>query len=234
MLTTLAVAAFVLAVGLIAYVAHDKADPWACLLALSIVAAPSTVRGQASNPDNSVSILAGSIASTSGDTSGITLPFVHVGAVVRLADADMAPRLRVDVDLTGLPGQEISLESPETFRAVEAKVGISQRPYRSVGFALFAEAGSAMVLARDQGQARKWACGGVRIDRTRGSLAIGVGADQRLGGYYQPAVIVYGGVRLYERFGVGVWLVGQASIGIADYGRDTPSDLVRVGVAIGR
>lgn len=209
--------------------------PSALALVLAVLGDPAglCISTAAADEPSSVSVLAGSVASTSGETSGITLPFIHVGAVVRLADADMAPRLRVDVDLTGIPGQEITLEEPGTFRAVEAKVGISQRPYRSVGFSLFLEAGSAMVLSQEQARAMKWACGGLRIDRERGSLAIGIGADQRLGGYYTPAVVVYGGVQIHKQFGVGVWLVGQASVGLVDYGPRTPRDIVRVGISLG-
>jgi hypothetical protein len=183
---------------------------------------------------NSVSILAGTVASTSGERSGITIPFVHVGAVVRLADPELAPRLRVDVDLTGIPGQQIDVEDPGTFRAVEFKAGVSQPFSRHVHFSAFAEFGSAVVLSREQGRAMKWAGAGLRVDPPGGSLAIGIAADQRLDGFYQPALLIYGGVRLHEQWGIGAWLVGSAVIGLVDYGRETPHDLVRVGVALGK
>lgn len=201
-------------------------------LAFGIAAAPPPAAALP-EPTATLSILAGTAISASDSETGVVVPFVHVGARVRVARSPMAPRIHMNADLTGLRGEQVSLEDPATIKALEISVGLSQRLHKGLELFPYVEAGSATVLAGvERATSLKWLVGGIGIDPDGGSLRVGVGMDERLSGQFQPVVTWYGGVRLRRHRGVAAYLVGSGVHGLASLGRPARS-LVRVGVAVG-
>jgi hypothetical protein len=170
------------------------------------------------------------------DADAAISPMARVLVSVPLASWDKAPVLHVQADLSALPGETVSLADPATFRALEFRLGVSQRVHDTVNADLYAEAGFATRLPGDVeavDTTARWAAAGVRIGRFgRGWLSLSLGADQRMTGTYAPAVLLSGAVQLVERAGVGAYLVGDAILGLDQYGTER-RDVVRVGVAIG-
>lgn len=206
-----------------------------------------------------VAILAGGLVSMSSETEGGKVaPLARIAVSGPLAlpgiEARHLPRMFVSADFTALPGDTIDLRSPETFKALELRLGVAQRvaPELAAGdqrivTQLYAAAGFATRLSGEnepRDRAPRFGEIGVRLEeRTSGSfIAVGLAADQRLDGRYQPAVVIGGAVQLYEvdsgtLRGARALLVGNAILGLdLSYvtGR-TPArrDQVRVGIAIG-
>ncbi|HKQ02664.1 MAG TPA: hypothetical protein VJ735_20265 [Actinomycetes bacterium] len=191
----------------------------------------------------SVSILAGGGVSMGSEASAAVTPMARVDVGVPVASWRMAPRLHVQLDLSALPGQAVSLEDPATFRALEFRLTLCQPIADSLYLDLCTEAGFASRLPGDpepRDRAVRWAAGLVRFGRFgRGWLTVGVGGDQRLDGFYRPAVEVAGALKLYRADtgplrGGSVQLLGDAVLGIDVYGTGPRRDVIRIGMAVGR
>lgn len=205
-------------------------------------------------------VLAGGLVSFGSGASGGTMtPLAHVGinGPIPLAgiQPNHFPRVLVSADFTALPGDTASFPSLDTFKALEFEAAIAQKiapEMRSgaqrITASLYAAAGFATRLPGDtepRDQTPRYGVIGFRLDEwTSGSfLAVGIAADQRLDGLYQPAVLIRGGVLLKE-LGSGslqggrAMLIGDAILGL---GYSYPvgnapvrRDVIRAGIAIGR
>jgi hypothetical protein len=200
-------------------------------------------------PTVEVGMLGGGVVSMGSDAGAKMSPLVRVLVSLPLAQGQgqgwvpLPPVFHVQVDLSALPGAtSFSFEDVGTWRTLEFRLGISQRLHDALNADLYAEAGFATRLpgeleARDR--AVRWAAAGVRLGRFGdGWLSLGVGADQRLDGTYRPAVLLAGALRLQEKAGVSLYLVGDAVLGIDTTLSATPRgprrDVVRIGLALGR
>lgn len=193
-------------------------------------------------PSVEVSILAGALVSMGSEADAAASPLARVLVSLPLAQGSrtgwlpIPPTLHVQVDLSALPGETLDLQDVGTWRALEFRVGASQRIHDALNADLYAEAGFATRLpgeleARDR--AVRWVGAGVRIGRLGpGWLSLALGADQRLDGSYQPAVQLAGAIQLGERAGVALVLTGDAILGLDPYG--ARRDVVRIGLAVGR
>jgi hypothetical protein len=190
-----------------------------------------------------VSVLAGGGVSMGSEAEAALTPMVRVEVGVPVASWRKAPRLHVQVDLSALPGEALSLEDPTTFRALEARLALCQPLAESLYLDLCAEAGFASRLPGDpepRDRAVRWGAGLVRFGRFgRGWLTVGLGADQRLDGAYRPAAVIAGAVKLYEAkqgplAGGTLQLVGEAVLGLDVYGASPRRDVIRIGMAVGR
>lgn len=194
-----------------------------------------------------VSILAGAQVGFATEAENAYEPFVRVHVDVPLAKNPTAPSLLVNVELGGLQGAAVEIESLETWKTLE--VGLAGRwyPVERLNVALWGEVGFASRRAGElqpQKKAPRWFYGGVILDRFKvGSLAVGAGTDQRLDGTYVPTATVKGHVKLYQATGgplkgVLITLVGEAVLGLnlVDNGTQAPyalSDMLRAGLGAG-
>jgi hypothetical protein len=195
-------------------------------------------------PTVEVGILAGGLVLMGSEGEAAASPLARVLVTLPLAQGSrkgwlpIPPALHVQVDLSALHGQTLSLEDVGTWRALEFRVGASQRIHDVLNADLYAEAGFATRLpgeleARDR--AVRWVGAGVRIGRLGpGWLSLALGADQRLDGSYQPAVQLAGAIQLGERAGIAMFLTGDAILGLDYYGSAPRRDVVRIGLAVGR
>lgn len=199
----------------------------------------NSVLAQEPAPSMRLTVLAGSIASLSADASGVA-PLARVAVDAPLAGSARAPSLHVVADLTALPGEQISLQDPQTYRALEFSVALSQPLHPALRFGLWAEAGFASRLPGDtqpRDRAPRWGSMGLRFaSSARAHLTVGIGGDQRLSGVWVPAVQIAGKVALATVKGVRVCLIGSAVLGLDVTGAYGPAtrDLVRVGITVGR
>lgn len=190
--------------------------------------------------------LIGAQVGLAGGADNTYEPFARLRVEVPITSALNAPALLVNVDLGGLPGEAVNIEEPQSWKTLE--VGIAGRwyPFESVNVALWGEIGFATRRAGEfvpRKSAPRWAYGGVILDRFKvGSLALGLGTDQRIDGEYIPAATIKGWVRLWQAMkgalkGVVISFVGEAVLALrfADYGApDLPlSDSLRAGLATG-
>ena len=195
-------------------------------------------------PTVEVSILGGALVLMGSEGDAALSPLARVLVTLPLAQGSrkgwlpIPPSLHVQADLSALQGETLSLEDVSTWRALEFRVGASQRIHDFLNADLYAEAGFATRLpgeleARDR--AVRWVGAGVRIGRLGpGWLSLALGADQRLDGQYQPAVLLAGAIQIGERAGVALFLTGDAILGL-DYAGSAPRrDVVRIGLAVGR
>lgn len=188
------------------------------------------------------------------DSAAALTPLVQLAVEADTADSATAPRLVVLADLTALPGEQLDLQDPATFRALELSVGLAQPLGGSLRFRLYAEAGFATRLPGDTqptNRTARWASVGLRFSGDRAWLHVGVGPDQRPGASapadpavqaparaYQAAVTVRGALRLGDVGPGSISLLGSAVLGL-DLSRRWPSldggrtDVVRLGVALG-
>lgn len=213
-----------------------------------------------------LSALAGGLASLQpapADSGAAVTPLVQLAVEADTAPSAHAPKLVVLADLTALPGDQLDLQDPATFRALELSVGLAQPLGTSLLFRLYAEAGFATRLAGDtqpRDRTARWASAGLRFAGEHAWLQVGVGPDQRLGvappeptqpspltsamtaashDGYQVAVTVRGSVDITSLGDHGrVALVGSAVLGL-DLSRRWSglnggrNDVVRLGVAVG-
>lgn len=188
-------------------------------------------------PELEVGILAGGLVAASSTAESSLWPTLVFRAGLPLASWQKPPRLLPALSLSALPGETIGASAPETWRAVEFRVGLAQPVHDTVNLDLYLEAGFATRLpgeleARDR--TARWAAAGVRVGRFSGGwLHLLLGGDQRLDGQWRPAVLVEGALRLHDGGEADVYLVGNAVLGLQWYGQ-APRDVVRVGLAVGR
>jgi hypothetical protein len=209
------------------------------LLPLVLVFLPLAAHAQ--DPGQvSFSILAGGGVSLGSEAPAAPMPTMRVEVGVPVADWKKTPRLHVQLDLSALPGETLSLEEPATFRALEFHLTLCQPIADSLYLDLCGEAGFASRLPGDpepRDKAVRWGAGLVRFGRFgRGWLTVGLGADQRLDGLYRPAAVVAGAVKLYQSEalkGASVQLVGDAILAIDVYGSNARRDVIRIGMAVG-
>jgi hypothetical protein len=212
-------------------------------LALAALLVTGGLAAQGQEPKQEVEIhgLMGGVASLASDAGMGLTPFIALQIDVPVADSFYAPHVVVTPILTALPGETLDLGDAETFRAIEATVGLSQALSKKVRFSLYGEFGFATRLPGDpspRNRTARWAAGGLKFQGSRGLLMVLFGADQRLTNYYAPAVLINGVVSLktFERFkNMNVSLVGSAILGVeaAAYGYPATKDIVRVGISAG-
>lgn len=190
---------------------------------------------------------AGGIVSLATETDSAVEPWAWIDIDVPVADAPMAPSMLVELGLSALPGAQVNAADPATFHAIEAHIGLAQPIAPILHFDLYVEGVFATRLpgdARPRNGTARGISGGLRFRSSKGSLALGIGADQRLTGEYRPAMTLRGAYKLWQikdgsgapkAGGVQMSLVGDAILGLdapttgSSYGRD----VVRVGVACG-
>jgi len=198
-------------------------------------------------PNLRISVMAGGLASLSADASGVS-PFARIKTEARLTKTERGPSMHVTLDLTALPGDSVTLEDPQTYKAIEASVGASQPLGGPLLFSAYAEMGFASRLPRDpqpRDRSAKWVAAGFLFqthDREH-RLTLTVARDQRLADRWVTAVQVAGQVKLRESKGLAVYLVGSASLSVeapmaattagAGHHLDPPRDSIRAGIAIG-
>ena len=213
-----------------------------------------------------MSAIAGGLASlqpSPAESSAAVTPLVQLAVEADTAKSAHAPKLVVLADLTALPGEQLDLQDPATYRALELSVGLAQPLGDSLRFRLYAEAGFASRLPGDtqpRDRTARWASLGLRFAGEHAWLQVGLGPDQRLGvrpevlpapdvspgpqlaparNGYQAAITVRGSVDITSLGERGrVALVGSAVLGL-DLSRRWASldggrgDVVRLGVAVG-
>lgn len=190
-------------------------------------------------------------------------PFAQLGVEAALAEgAERSPVLHVQVELSALPGETLDLTTPETFRAVNFRLGLEQRLATKLNFSLYGECGFTTRLDGDtapRDRAPRWCGGGVLFKNREGTarLKVTLNADQRLASAedtvegvpvlalrYQPTVEVSGRVSLWtaESRGGGATpslsLVGTAVLGLDLTRRFSQlsaarHDSINVGIAVG-
>lgn len=194
-----------------------------------------------------VSVMAGAQVGFATEADNAYEPFVRIGAKVPLAPNPEAPRLHAIIDLTGAQGAAIEVEEPQSWKSIEVSLGVSAYPFSKLNVGLWADGGFSSRLPGDttpRVKAPRWAYGGVIFDRFKaGSLKVGMGADQRLDGSYQPAITVKGWVALYQAetgpwAGAMITLVGDAILGVnlSEYSTDLTGglhDVIRAGLCVG-
>lgn len=194
-----------------------------------------------------LNILAGAqvLFATEADTA--YNPLVRIETSVPLSKNPKAPNLLVGIDLGGSQGAAVGLEDIQSWTTIEATVGASLYPLPDLNVGLWAEGGFSSHLPGDttpRVKAPRWAYGGVILDRfDAGSLVLGLGVDQRLDGFYQPAVKIKGRLALYQAkdgglSGAQVSLVGEAILGInlSEYSMELTGgvhDVIRAGLTVG-
>lgn len=211
---------------------------------------------QAPEPEDGMhlGVLLGGQVSLSGraQTSLAPLARVEVDGPIPFGKVQNTPWLRVRADFTALPGESIELQNPETFRALQFSVSVSQRVFRAlergeqrIRLSVFAEGGFATRLPHDpaaRDRSVRWGGGGLRLEeRSRGAhISVALTGDQRLDGVYRAAVVIDGAVQLWradegELKGAKVSLIGQAILGL-QIGKEVGAqgDVVGVGIAVGR
>jgi hypothetical protein len=213
------------------------------------------IRGEVEQHDGlELHVLGGGIVSLSSEAQAAVSPLARLDVEAPIpigSRPDWWPRLHVVADFTALPGESVQLAAPETFKALEFGVGVSQRLFGGGGQEVraYASAGFATRLPDDptpRDKTVRYASAGLRfaaLDRSA-HLQLGLGGDQRLDGSWQAAVVVDGAVTLYRARegtlkGARVALVGSAILGLdlSTYSSGLSGgrrDVVRVGVAIGR
>lgn len=190
----------------------------------------------------SVRFAAGVMAGKAADVDVRPLPAASIHVDSPLTSLSNGPRLNVDVSLTGLPKDGVSLESPGSVKAFDGSAGLVQPLGSVLQFNLYARLGVASRLASDTADRDRlpgYASIGLDFHTANGDhyLQIGGGPDQRLSGSWSPSIHVTGGVKVGERAGAKLWLVGSIirALDLAAYGYPTPSrDWWTVGVQVGR
>jgi hypothetical protein len=221
---------------------------WSTLAAAQVpldqpVPEPTPAPTVSPEPDAQVTIVAGGLVSMGSDAGTAAAPFVRVGVDFPLVAGDNAPRVQVQADLGALPGEAApQLQSAETFRSIEFRVGLVQ-PLGRLWFNLYADVGFASRLPGDpepRDKTARFASGGLKFAHFgRGELKLGLGSDQRLDGTYRMVAVISGAVKLYQPEtgplrSASLQLVGEALLGLDPYGVGAARDVVRVGVAVGR
>lgn len=157
-------------------------------------------------------------------------------------------RLRNRLSLWMLPG-EGEVENPDTYNSVEwsgqlsTKLGESfvRDGDQSHWTSIYIEAGFGALRKKTENPVTKenpvWMGGGILFEEriSRAFFSIGLYADQRLDGLYQPTIGISGGIelpikKLDEK--VKVMFRGDAVIGLVDYGIGAGRQ-VRVGLMLG-
>lgn len=190
----------------------------------------------------SIRFAAGVMAGKAADVDVRPLPAATIHVESPLTSLANGPRLNVDVALTGLPSESFSLESPESVKAFDGSAGIVQPLGSRLKFNLYARLGVASRLAADTANRDRlpgYASIGLDFHTADGDhyLQIGGGPDERLSGEWSPSVHVTGGVRVGERAGAKLWLVGSIirALDLAAYGYRTPTrDYWTVAAVVGR
>lgn len=160
-------------------------------------------------------------------------------------------RIRSRLDLGLLPG-EGDIQNPDTYNSVEfsSKVSVAigksynRKMDQRIWTSLYIEGGFAALRKKSENPTRKespvWMGGGILFEERekRAFLSIGLYADQRLDGLYQPTIGVSGGIELplssvLQTDKVKVKLVGDAILGLNDYTGRGAGRQVRVGVMLG-
>ncbi len=190
----------------------------------------------------SVRFAAGVMAGKAADVDVRPLPAATIHVDSPLTSLENGPRLNVDVALTGLPNESVQLESPGSVKAFDGSASIVQPLGSVLRFNLYGRLGGASRLAADTADRDRlpgYASIGLDFHTADGDhyLQIGGGPDQRLSGEWSPSIHVTGGVKVGERAGAKLWLVGSVirALDLAAYGYRTPSrDWWTIGVQVGR
>jgi hypothetical protein len=159
-------------------------------------------------------------------------------------------RIRNRLDLGLLPG-EGSVENVDTYNSVEYAGRISAKladvyireSEQKIWTSIYLEGGFGALRKKSENPAKRdspvWMGGGILFEERihKAHLSVGLYADQRLDGLYQPTIVVSGGIEI-DLDGVvntdklKMSIVGDAVLGINDYGKGAGRQ-VRIGVMIG-
>lgn len=184
---------------------------------------------------------AGGLTAIATDADAAVEPLASLQVLAPLTTSDKGPSLFVKADLTALPGETLSFDSVETFKAIELGVSVIQPLGGPLLFSLYAEGGFASRLAVESDPVDRlpgWASFGFLFSTSDGghSLRVGMGPDERLSGEWSPCVHVSGQAKVGERAGVSMYLVGSLirALDLTAYGYRTPArDSIRLGIAVG-
>lgn len=187
------------------------------------------------------SIAAGALTAVTTDASASVEPLAMLSVEAPLSTSPRGPALEVHAALTALPDETLDLSDPQTFKAIEMSIGLSQPIHPSLLFRLYADGGFASRLATTEDPVARlpgwWSAGFLFRTADRGHwLKVGLGGDQRLSGAWAAAVHVSGQAKVGERGGVSLYLVGSLirALDLSAYGYAPPArDALRLGVAVG-
>lgn len=179
-----------------------------------------------------LSIVAGGIASLGSQDSYNLSPTVSIDVSAHTSDRVYSPDLKVKVDLSNLPEENIDLSDATTFKSLEFEVGLAQA-IPGVFPKLYAGFGIATRLPGEtepRVNAAKYFTAGIRFSTSDSEsyLYVGAGSDQRLNldGLYSGVIHINGKLKLAE-YGQGkLSLAGNAILG-------GQSSLVRIGIVVG-
>jgi hypothetical protein len=219
------------------------------VVVLSILSVTSTSICQASDEGLDASLSGGYMASfLSEEATSSYMARLTVDGPIGGIDDRLRAYNRLDLGL--LPGDG-SIQSPDTYNSVEYtgrlsfRVGetYSKEMDQKLWTSFYIEGGFGALRKKSENPVRKdspvWMGGGILIEERvkKSYLSVGLYADQRLDGLYQPTVVVSGGIELpldkiLTTDKIKMSIVGDAVLGIVDYGKG-PGRQVRVGVMLG-
>jgi hypothetical protein len=200
-------------------------------------------------PGLEVELSAGGSLILSGEVGADASPFARIDVTAPLPIGrrpEWFPRLAVRVDLSGLPGDTVDLASIETYKSLEAEIGVVQRlsQYNEHRLSVYGLGGIGTLLPGEpeaRANAIRWGGLGLELRNTeRGDyLRVGIGGDQRLTGDYRLVTTISGSLRLGAATGtldgVEVRLTGDAILGLAVAGFERADrDVVRVQLCVSR
>lgn len=207
---------------------------------------PDAVRAQ--EPEATVTVLAGAGVSLSDESAAIPSLRVTVDSPAFVGQSgDALGRLRVDLVLSGLPGETVKLEDPLTWTSAEL-YGEGQRRIGSWGGSesLLVVRGGFItrILPRDEEPRQRFArtyTAGLRAQH-RGadgivsrSIALMYGRSEVASPdrFHAGQVVVEGHVRLATVRGVDVTISGDAHLTLGKDRQRGERDVMRLGVAVG-
>lgn len=205
--------------------------------------APTPTPAPSPEPERRLQIRAygGALTAVTTDADAAVEPLGSLQVLAPLTTSKKGPSLFVKVDLTALPGETLSFSDVQTFKAIEAGIGIVQPLGGPLLFNLYLEGGFASRLAVESEPVDRlpgfWSAGFLFATSDGDHfLKVGLGPDERLSGEWSPCVHVSGQAKLGDKGGIGLYLVGSMirALDLSGYGYSTPSrDSIRVGVALG-
>jgi hypothetical protein len=228
-------------------------EPTASAEALEAAAAsqpePAPAPSPSPEPGLEVELSAGGSLIMSGEVGADATPFARIDATAPLPighKPEWFPRLAVRLDLSGLPGDTVDVAEIQTYKSLEAEIGVVQRlsQYNEHRLSVYGLGGLGTLLPGEpeaRAKAIRWGGLGLELRNTkRGDyLRVGIGGDQRLTGDYKLVTVISGSLRLGAATGtlkgVEVRLAGDAILGLAVAGFERADrDVVRVQLCVSR
>lgn len=213
------------------------------LLALLAVAGPAAAAEDNPNADPvTISVQAGAVATLSGDTGTAVTPtgWIEVEGPLAVGKTSLA-RVYTRLGITSLPGEQLDVSDPATFKAAEVGFGLGRIVGRlrmgeqDVTTTVVAEWGFASRLPEPEPAQRlvRHYGAGVRLQERKSgaSLTILYGRDEAAGDRGYGQWLVYGQVPIAGTKGAVV-LVGDATLSAGpEVAGRAQRDVLRLGVA---